>query len=175
VKQTVRLCVCCMLLTFAFVLKGLLNPLACPHHMSQSDEAEYREGAVLDKPVKEGRGSFVNVGLKKEIQIDRQLDAGLRVTVKLKPSVEGMCTLHSVLVSDQSPALSVGLLLMTCSQRLMYSVSQKKSPPPDDLWQFFQNGWGFFNQTLSAHYAFLSTLDYKFYSIICNFDEVMQY
>jgi len=43
----------------------------------------------------------------------------------------------------------------------MYSVSQKKSPP-EDLWQFFQNGWEFFNQILHAYYAFLSTLDYKF-------------
>ena len=61
--------------------------------MSQSDEAEYREGVVLNKPVKEGRGSFVNVGLPKEVQIDRHLDAGLRVTVKMKPSFEGMCLL----------------------------------------------------------------------------------
>lgn len=74
--------------------EGLLNPLACPHHMGQSDEAEYREGVVLNKPVKDGRGSFVNVGLRKEVQIDRQLDAGLRVTVKIKPSVEGISTVH---------------------------------------------------------------------------------
>jgi len=72
-------------------VEGLLNPLACPHHMSQSDRAKYREGVVLNKPVKEGRGSFVNVGLTKEVQVDRQLDAGLRVTVKMKqPSVQGM-------------------------------------------------------------------------------------
>jgi len=62
--------------------------------MGQSDEAEYREGVVLNKPVKDGRGSFVNVGLRKEVQIDRQLDAGLRVTVKIKPSVEGISTVH---------------------------------------------------------------------------------
>jgi len=40
----------------------------------------------------------------------------------------------------------------------------KKIPPPptEDLWQFFQNGWEFFNQILHAYYAFLSTPDYKF-------------
>ena len=44
-----------------------------------------------------------------------------------------------------------------------YSVSQKKiPPPPEDLWQYFQNGWEFFNQILRACYAFLSTLDYEF-------------
>ena len=42
------------------------------------------------------------------------------------------------------------------------SVSQKNiPPPPDDLWQYFQNGWEFFNQILHAYYAFLSTLDYE--------------
>jgi len=53
------------------------------------------------------------------------------------------------------------------------SVSQKN--PPWGLGQFFQNGWGFFNQILRAYYAFLSTLDCKFFSVICNFDEVMPY
>jgi len=53
-----------------------------------------------------------------------------------------------------------------------YSVSQ----PHEDLWQFFPNGWEFFNQILRAYYAFLSTLDYtNFYSIISNSDEVMPY
>jgi len=60
--------------------------------MRQSDEAEYREGVVLNKPVKEGQGSYVNVGLSKEIHIDRVVDAGLRVTVKMKPATGGRCT-----------------------------------------------------------------------------------
>jgi len=43
----------------------------------------------------------------------------------------------------------------------------KKSP--EDLWQFFQNGWEFFNQILHAYYAFLSMLDYK---ILFNYPEL---
>ena len=62
----------------------------CPHHVSQSEDAEYREGVVLNKPTKEGRGSFVNVGLHKDVQIDKCIDSGLRVTVKMKPAVGGM-------------------------------------------------------------------------------------
>ena len=42
----------------------------------------------------------------------------------------------------------------------IYSVSQKN--PPEDLWQFFQNGWEFFNQISHAYYAFLSTLDHEY-------------
>lgn len=33
--------------------------------MRASEECKFREGAVLDKPVKEGKGSFANVGLQK--------------------------------------------------------------------------------------------------------------
>jgi len=40
-------------------------------------------------------------------------------------------------------------------------VSQKKTLP-EDLWQFFQNGWEFFNQILLAYYVLLSMLGYKF-------------
>jgi len=55
----------------------------------------------------------------------------------------------------------------TCNLRLqitiyyIYTVSQK-NPTPESLWQFFQNGWEFFDQILHAYYAFVSTLDYKF-------------
>jgi len=59
-------------------------------------------------------------------------------------------------------------------QPLKHTVWVKKKSPPEDLWQYFQNGWEFFNQILHAYYAFLSTLDYK-YSNICKFDEIMLY
>ncbi|XP_070532533.1 putative methyltransferase C9orf114 isoform X1 [Ptychodera flava] len=62
---------------------GVLNPLDCPHHMRTDDESEFREGVVLNRPAKEGKGSFVNAGMRKEVRIDRQLQAGIRVTVKL--------------------------------------------------------------------------------------------
>jgi len=39
---------------------------------------------------------------------------------------------------------------------------ESKKSPPEDLWQFFHNGWEFFNQILRAFYAFLSMLNYKF-------------
>ena len=32
---------------------------------------------------------------------------------------------------------------------------ESKKSPHEDLWQFFQNGWEFFNQILHAYYAFL--------------------
>ncbi|XP_044309049.1 putative methyltransferase C9orf114 homolog isoform X2 [Varanus komodoensis] len=62
---------------------GLLNPLDSPHHLRIDEDSEYREGVVLARPTKPGRGSFVNCGMRKEVQIDKQLEAGLRVTVRL--------------------------------------------------------------------------------------------
>uniref|UniRef100_A0A672RX01 28S rRNA (uridine-N(3))-methyltransferase n=1 Tax=Sinocyclocheilus grahami TaxID=75366 RepID=A0A672RX01_SINGR len=65
---------------------GLLNPLDSPHHMRIDEEVEFREGVVLNQPSKPGLGSFVNCGMRKEVQIDKQLKAGLRVTVQLNKS-----------------------------------------------------------------------------------------
>ncbi|CAL8318230.1 unnamed protein product [Lota lota] len=62
---------------------GLLNPLDIPHHMRVDEESEYREGIILDRPTKPGKGSLVNCGMWKEVQIDKKLQTGLRVTVRL--------------------------------------------------------------------------------------------
>ncbi|XP_026029154.1 putative methyltransferase C9orf114 homolog [Astatotilapia calliptera] len=62
---------------------GLLNPLDSPHHMRIDEESDYREGVVVDRPTKHNKGSFVDCGMRKEVQIDKQLQPGLRVTVRL--------------------------------------------------------------------------------------------
>jgi len=49
---------------------------------------------------------------------------------------------------------------MVSSNMSIYSVSQQI--PLEDLWQFFLNGWEFFNRILHAYYAFLLTLDCEF-------------
>ena len=47
------------------VRTGLLNPLDIPHHMRVDEESEYREGIILDRPSKPGKGSLVNCGMWK--------------------------------------------------------------------------------------------------------------
>ncbi|XP_043085808.1 putative methyltransferase C9orf114 homolog [Puntigrus tetrazona] len=61
---------------------GLLNPLDSPHHMRLDEEAEFREGVVVNRPNKPGKGSYVNCGTQRDVQIDKELKAGLRVTVQ---------------------------------------------------------------------------------------------
>lgn len=52
--------------------------------MKVDDDMPYREGVVLDRPVKNGSGSFVNVGMRKEVRIDKSIKPGVRVTVKME-------------------------------------------------------------------------------------------
>lgn len=54
--------------------------------MRQNDDTPYREGVVIDTPVEKGQGSFVDVGLTENIQVDKQLKSGVRVTVKMEKS-----------------------------------------------------------------------------------------
>ncbi|KAL1423660.1 hypothetical protein MTO96_021033 [Rhipicephalus appendiculatus] len=87
---------------------GLLNPLDCPHHLRATEESPYREGIVARLPVKEGSGSYVNCGLNKEVKIDRCLQPGVRVTVKMKEGVPGK-KLRGTAVSPSCPRTEAGL------------------------------------------------------------------
>ncbi|KAM6184860.1 LOW QUALITY PROTEIN: uncharacterized protein ACDL77_013433 [Rhynchocyon petersi] len=89
---------------------GLLNPLDSPHHMRQDDESEFREGIVLDRPTRPDHGSFVNCGMKKEVKIDKNLEPGLRVTVRMhKQQLPESKTYRGKVVSSQDPRTKAGL------------------------------------------------------------------
>ncbi|KAM9324322.1 uncharacterized protein PAF06_000347 [Gastrophryne carolinensis] len=88
---------------------GLLNPLDSPHHMRIDEESDYREGVVLDRPSKPGKGSFVNCGMRKEVQIDKQLQAGLRVTVQLLEDNPENRVRKGIVVSPQHPRTECGI------------------------------------------------------------------
>lgn len=59
------------------VQSGLLNPLDCPHHMRQTESSTYREGVVLDRPLKQGSksGSYVDCGLLKVSTVQPLVEA----------------------------------------------------------------------------------------------------
>ncbi len=62
---------------------GLMNPIDTPHHLRVTQWYPYREGAIIKRPVKDGKGSWANIGLLKDCQVDLQLEEGTRVTIKL--------------------------------------------------------------------------------------------
>ncbi|XP_065919026.1 putative methyltransferase C9orf114 isoform X2 [Dysidea avara] len=89
---------------------GLLNPLDAPHHLRQDEVSEYREGIVLDRPVKSGCGSFVNAGLKKEVQIDKCIKPNVRVTIQLVPNTKtNPKYLTGKVVSPNAPRTDAGI------------------------------------------------------------------
>lgn len=54
--------------------------------MRADQASQFREGVVVDKPPPQkgtNKGSYVNVGFKNEVQIDKRLQPGVRVTVKM--------------------------------------------------------------------------------------------
>ena len=55
---------------------------------------------VVDKPSKDG--SFVNVGLLKEVQIDKKLTPGLRVTVEMLQVASGKSLVYTQYKSSLS-------------------------------------------------------------------------
>ena len=59
-----------------------MNPLESQHHLRIDEWCPYREGIVLNRPVK-GDFSWVNIGLKKDCKINKKLPEKTRVTVKL--------------------------------------------------------------------------------------------
>uniref|UniRef100_A0A1I7UUV4 Methyltransferase C9orf114 homolog n=1 Tax=Caenorhabditis tropicalis TaxID=1561998 RepID=A0A1I7UUV4_9PELO len=67
---------------------GLLNPLDAQHHLKSDEKSfRFREGVVLKKRSKEGRGPICNIGLDKEFEVDTDsvhLPPYTRVTVEIK-------------------------------------------------------------------------------------------
>ncbi|XP_071489447.1 putative methyltransferase C9orf114 homolog [Diadema antillarum] len=88
---------------------GLLNPLDSPHHVRATEDVAYREGIVVDRPVAKGRGSLVNVGLLKEVHIDRKLQPGLRVTVQMNKAKGSQMRAPCKVVSPSAPRIQSGL------------------------------------------------------------------
>ncbi|XP_062507487.1 putative methyltransferase C9orf114 [Corticium candelabrum] len=86
---------------------GLLNPLDTPHHMRVDEELPFREGIVLDRPVKQGKGSFANCGTRKDVCINRHLLPGTRVTVRM--TNESKKNLKGEVVSPSIPRTELGL------------------------------------------------------------------
>lgn len=88
---------------------GLLNPLNAPHHLKQDDQSLYREGIVTNKPIKNGRGSQVNIGLRNEVHVDKVLMPKLRVTVKIPEGQPNPKKLQGIVVPPTMPRMETGV------------------------------------------------------------------
>ncbi|KAF8357006.1 hypothetical protein PRIPAC_92001, partial [Pristionchus pacificus] len=91
---------------------GLLNPLDSQHHLKAYDlSLRFREGVILDKPVKKGRGPLVDVGLDKELEVEDEtlLPPGTRVTVEMGPEeTDGARRYRGKITSAKRAAAATG-------------------------------------------------------------------
>lgn len=88
---------------------GLLNPLDAPHHLRMTNDFKFREGITMNKKVKPGKGSQVNVGLLQDVSTDKLLNPGIRVTVRMLPPSEGSKKLKGKIVSLATPRAETGV------------------------------------------------------------------
>lgn len=63
---------------------GYAAPLDCAHHLRETELSEFREGAVERRPLKEGEGSWADIGLGRPCKLDVRLEEGTRVTVQIE-------------------------------------------------------------------------------------------
>lgn len=108
---------------------GLMNPLDAPHHLRQDEDFNFREGVTTNKRVKDGKGTYVEVGLLKQVYIDKSLQPGLRVTVKIIKSNPESKKLKGSAVSPDSPQKELNIY-WGYSVRIANSVSEVFSKCP---------------------------------------------
>lgn len=63
----------------------------------------------MNKNVKPGRGSQVNVGLLQDVSVDKLLNPGLRVTVRMLPTTPGSKKIHGKVESLSTPRAETGV------------------------------------------------------------------
>ncbi|KAK9161188.1 hypothetical protein Syun_007529 [Stephania yunnanensis] len=62
---------------------GLLPPLDAPHHLRKHEWGPFREGVTLKEKTLSSVGTYVDVGLSKNVVIEDKLEPGKRVTVAM--------------------------------------------------------------------------------------------
>uniref|UniRef100_A0A0E0GY38 Uncharacterized protein n=1 Tax=Oryza nivara TaxID=4536 RepID=A0A0E0GY38_ORYNI len=80
---------------------GLLPPLDAPHHLRKHEWSEFREGVTLDGD--RSMGTFVDVGLSKNVLVEQMLEPGKRVTIAMGTNRDITTACKRKIVSPSSP------------------------------------------------------------------------
>uniref|UniRef100_A0A1A9WT54 Uncharacterized protein n=1 Tax=Glossina brevipalpis TaxID=37001 RepID=A0A1A9WT54_9MUSC len=110
---------------------GLLNPLDAPHHLRQDNIFRYREGIVTEKAAKPDH-CYVNVGLLNEVLVNKAIQSGFRVTVKLDNQQKNIKKQRGSVVSPDEPRRESGVY-WGYTIRIAHSIAEifTKSPYSD--------------------------------------------
>jgi predicted SPOUT superfamily RNA methylase MTH1 len=63
---------------------GLMNPIEARNHLKTDQISEFREGVALERPTKQGAGSWVDIGLRQQARMNVLVLPLTRVTLRLK-------------------------------------------------------------------------------------------
>jgi len=85
---------------------GVINPIDAPHHVRAGERSTFREGIVLDKKNPSTGNSLVNAGVKKDVEVNMPLEAGMRVTVEIEDY--DAKNIKGTVVSPSEPTLRDG-------------------------------------------------------------------
>ncbi|XAR57221.1 hypothetical protein NMG60_11025282 [Bertholletia excelsa] len=88
---------------------GLLPPLDAPHHLRKHEWAPYREGVTLKEHSSNCTGTFVDVGLSRNVLIDKVLEPGVRVTVTMGTNRSLNAESQHQVVSSSTPKEEAGM------------------------------------------------------------------
>lgn len=108
---------------------GIMNPLDAPHHLRQEENSEFREGITTDELVKNGIGTYVDVGLLRRVLVEKTLKPGLRVTVKINPPKGNSKKLKGMIVPPSTPQKESNIY-WGYSVRIADSISEVFSQSP---------------------------------------------
>ena len=104
---------------------GVLNPTDMPHHFRINEISQHREGVVTKAQSNKGKGSVVDVGLKKDCHVDKPVGEGIRVTVELDLASEEKNLIRGKVVAPSAPRTKKGLY-WGYNVRLVETLSQVK-------------------------------------------------
>lgn len=90
----------------------------------------------MNKKVKPGKGSQVNVGLLQDVSTDKLLNPGIRVTVRMLPTMEGCKKLKGKIVSLTTPRAETGVY-WGYTVRIAHNLTQVFTQSP------YKNGYVF--------------------------------
>lgn len=140
-----------------------MNPVVAPHHLEKGQVSKWREGAVVCQKEEE-LSAFVNVGLERDILIDRKLPPGTRVTVKMNNPGSNKRQ-SGVAVSPSAPRTEDGLYWG-------YSVRMAQNLP--EVWSGceYEAGYDYVigtseNGDNSLDDSDYSIPDFKVFSLVC--------
>lgn len=89
---------------------GLMNPIEALHHFKADDKTQFRDGVAVERPTKNGAGSWVDIGLKQQARMDHLVLPLTRVTLRIKNFEDDLANYYEAeAISKSTPRAEKGI------------------------------------------------------------------